>query len=256
LLIRIAEQAKKHCDTVSVSIFVNPSQFAPHEDLNKYPKTLEKDLKMLNSVGVDAVFVPSVSEMYPSGITLDVKQQTGTFVSVHGLSHQLEGEVRPHFFRGVATVVSKLFNVIQPDKAFFGQKDIQQCVVIRNMVKDLLFPIDVVICDTIREKDGLAMSSRNRFLSETERAIAPVLYKALKVSEQQFKSGMFRRDEILNPGRVLLAEQKIYIDYFNLSDPNNLEEIDSIHPKKGAILSAAIRLGTTRLIDNLILGKI
>lgn len=252
----LVKEAKKVCDTVSVSIFVNPSQFAPHEDFDKYPRMFEQDLKMLNDEGVDAVLVPSVKEMYPSGITLKVDDQRGTFVSVQGLSHQLEGSVRSHFFRGVATVVTKLFNIVQPDKAFFGQKDIQQCVVIRNMVKDLLLPIDVVICDTVREHDGLAMSSRNRYLSKEERSIAPILYQSMKLSESAYNAKAFKRHDILSPGITnLLKEKKLSVDYYNLSDMETLEEIDESPEGKPAILSAAIRVGKTRLIDNILLGK-
>ena len=146
----LASHARKQCDIVVASIFVNPAQFAPHEDLSKYPRTFENDLIILGKVGVDIVFAPEVSEMYPKGIPLQVDQQVGTFVTVQGKSHQMEGSIRPHFFRGVATVVSKLFNITQPTKAFFGQKDVQQCSVVRSLVRDMHYPIQVVVGPTIR----------------------------------------------------------------------------------------------------------
>jgi pantoate--beta-alanine ligase len=202
--------------------------------------------------------------MYPSGIPLDVSKQTGTFVTVQGKSHQMEGQIRPHFFRGVATVVSKLFNIIQPTRAYFGQKDVQQCSVVRTMVRDLHIPLEVVVADTIRESDGLAMSSRNRFLSPKERycswfdyrELAPILYKGLQTSVKAFNEGIKDRESILAKAKAVIAGQvpEVQLEYLSLADPFGLEEVENINPDVGAILSGAIRVGGTRIIDNVLLG--
>ena len=249
----LVRQAKKHCDRVSVSIFVNPTQFGPTEDLDRYPRTLKQDLALLEEVGADAVFLPTLGEMYPRGSP----NETGSFVTVEGLSHQLEGMVRPHFFRGVATVVAKLFNAVQPDVAFFGQKDIQQCCVIRAMVRDLLIPVEIKVCETQRDPDGLAMSSRNRYLAEEERKLAPILYRALMAAQNRFhKHGTRDRAMLLNEVYEVLSpaisDQRIKLDYVSLASPDTLEEVTEV--VQYAHLSAAIRVGGTRLIDNIILG--
>ncbi|KAI8930375.1 hypothetical protein BC831DRAFT_518757 [Entophlyctis helioformis] len=251
----LAREARKTCDRVVASIFVNPAQFAPTEDLAKYPRTEEQDVRMLGAERVDVVFAPSVTEMYPAGITLQVKEQFGTFVEVKGKSHQMEGSIRPHFFRGVATVVSKLFNIMQPTHAYFGQKDVQQCSVIRSMVRDLFYPLQVVVVPTIRESDGLAMSSRNRYLSPSERAIAPVLYRALQASTRAFEAGTTSRDELVAVAEKVIAEEPgVKLEYISIADPYLLEEVGHVDRKAGAILSGAIRVGTTRIIDNVLLG--
>ncbi|ORY49145.1 Pantoate-beta-alanine ligase [Rhizoclosmatium globosum] len=239
----LAKTAKQDCDKVVASIFVNPAQFAPTEDLDRYPRTFENDVKLLSTVGVDAVFAPSVQEMYPAGITLDVSKQTGTFVEVKGKSHMLEGSVRPHFFRGVATVVTKLFNVIQPHKAFFGQKDGQQCAVIRTMSRDLLIPTEIVVCQTIRETDGLAMSSRNRYLSVEERETAPVLYRALRAAEVLFEGGERDANVLREVAGKILKESGVPVEY-----------LSGKIGKDGAMMSGAVRIGKTRIIDNVLLG--
>ncbi|KAJ3317866.1 pantothenate synthase [Blyttiomyces sp. JEL0837] len=191
--------------------------------------------------------------MYPSGIVLDVSKQTGTFVEVKGKSHQLEGTIRPHFFRGVATIVTKLFNVIQPTKAFFGQKDGQQCAVVRSMVRDLLIPTEVVVCETVRESDGLAMSSRNRYLSPEERAVAPVLYKGLQAAKKLYDSGEKRTAVLLKECRSVIEKAGVPIEYVSVSNSLTLEDEPEVGPA-GAMMSGAVKIGKTRIIDNILLG--
>ncbi|KAJ3038027.1 hypothetical protein HDV00_001071 [Rhizophlyctis rosea] len=250
----LARLARQNNDKVVASIFVNPAQFAPHEDLSKYPRTVEKDIEMLGSAGVDAVFLPSVEEMYPAGIVLDVKDQQGTFVEVKGKSHQMEGSIRPHFFRGVATVVTKLFNITQPTRAYFGQKDAQQCAVIRSMVRDLWVPIEVVVGATVRESDGLAMSSRNVYLSQEERKTAPVLYKALSAGVTAYEKGMRDREELIRIAEEMIKkETRVSLEYLSLANPFSLVE-EKVVGKEGAIFSGAIKVGKTRIIDNVLLG--
>lgn len=251
-------------ETVISSIFVNPSQFGPTEDLTKYPRQLEEDLERLKEKGVEAVFVPSVQEIYPSGFdnTRQDYELEGTFVEVKGLSHQLEGSVRPTHFRGVATVVTKLFNICQPDFAVFGQKDVQQCVVIKRMVRDLFIPTDTVIGKTVREPDGLAMSSRNRYLSAEQRRVAPKLYQALKRVEAEYAKVKETQQEVnCQQLKTLFKEtlvgdgepNGISLDYISIADGESLGELNFISKGHSAIMSATIRLGTTRLLDNLIL---
>jgi pantoate--beta-alanine ligase len=248
----LAKQAREECDVVVASIFVNPAQFAPTEDLAKYPRTLDDDVQLLNEANVDVVFAPSVDEMYPAGIPLQLDQQKGTFVTVQGKSHQMEGAIRPHFFRGVATVVSKLFNIIQPTKAFFGQKDVQQCSVIRTLCRDMHFPIEIVVGATIREKDGLAMSSRNRYLSPSEREMAPILYQGMCESIKAYSAGERNREALLKACSDKIKEKDVQLEYLSLAEPIELKEIDLV--TTGAILSGAIRVGKTRIIDNVLLG--
>ena len=255
----LAALARTQCDKVVASIFVNPAQFAPHEDLSKYPRTFENDLKLLGNENVDIVFAPDVPEMYPKGIPLQVDQQIGTFVTVQGKSHQMEGRIRPHFFRGVATVVSKLFNIIQPTRAYFGQKDVQQCSVVKSLVRDMHYPIQIVVGNTIRylilirEPDGLAMSSRNRYLSEDERKLAPALYAGLLAAQKEFDSGQRSRKCIIQACENVIKDRKATIEYLSLAEPFSLSEVEEIG-KEGAILSGAIVLGKTRIIDNILLG--
>ena len=255
----LAALARRQCDKVVASIFVNPAQFAPHEDLSKYPRTFENDLKLLGNENVDIVFAPDVPEMYPKGIPLQVDQQIGTFVTVQGKSHQMEGRIRPHFFRGVATVVSKLFNIIQPTRAYFGQKDVQQCSVVKSLVRDMHYPIQIVVGNTIRylilirEPDGLAMSSRNRYLSEDERKLAPALNAGLLAAQKEFDSGQRSRKCIIQACENVIKDRKATIEYLSLAEPFSLSEVEEIG-KEGAILSGAIVLGKTRIIDNILLG--
>ncbi|KAH3671403.1 hypothetical protein WICMUC_004700 [Wickerhamomyces mucosus] len=255
----VSQSLKENTFTV-ISIFVNPSQFAPNEDLNSYPRTFTQDLELLSNLNIEgksvnAIFAPTVLEMYPSGIDLDINKQQGAFVSVLGVSEQLEGQTRPNFFRGVATVVTKLFNAIQPTVAYFGQKDIQQTIVLKRMVKDLLIPIEIKVLPIIRESNGLALSSRNAYLSDELRENSSLIYKALKEGESAFKNGK-SRDEILSIiTKILLKNEQFKIDYISLADKETLQEIDDL--SNGAILSIAIYVTenerTTRLIDNIIL---
>ncbi|KAJ3227124.1 pantothenate synthase [Clydaea vesicula] len=268
--ISLVKNALKMCDKVVVSIFVNPSQFAPNEDLSKYPRTIEEDLNLLRQVktsqflknsGVDCVLLPTVEDLYPQGIPLNVAEQTGAFVEVKGMSHQMEGAIRPHFFRGVSTIVTKLFNLTQPTKAFFGQKDAQQCSVIKALVQDLLIPTEIEICETLREEDGLAMSSRNRYLNATERQLSTVLFKALNKGKSVFDEGGNCK-EILSSAESVIRDCEansngvIQYQYLSLNNPINLKNIDdTIDPNVGAIFSGAVKVGNTRIIDNLLLGN-
>jgi pantoate--beta-alanine ligase len=254
-LFPLVSLAKKQCDTVLATIFVNPSQFAPHEDFTKYPRTIDKDISLLKSVGCDALFMPSTHEMYPKGEPSASEHQQGTFVEVKGLSHMLEGQIRPYFFRGVATIVTKLLNISSPSKLFLGQKDAQQCVVVRNMLKDLCFPIDLVVGATVRETDGLAMSSRNRYLSNEERMKANILYRGLSIGQQLFEMNHVRdRQKLLSMADQMIRSQPtVELQYLSLVDSETFEEIETI-TEKGAIFSGSIKLGSTRLLDNVLLG--
>jgi pantoate--beta-alanine ligase len=254
--LNLVRQARAQCDLVVVSIYVNPSQFAPHEDLDKYPRSLEQDVQKLSNKDylADVIFTPQHEDVYPDGITTDVSKQRGAFVEVLGLSHQMEGAIRPHFFRGVATIVTKLLNLVQPDHVFFGQKDAQQCVVIRSLIRNLCFPIEMSVVATAREADGLAMSSRNQYLTKEERQPATVLYRALSRAQQAYLTGERKRDTLLKLAHTVLdTEPSVKLEYLSLAHPRTLEELDVIG-EDGAILSGAIRTKSTRLIDNLLLG--
>lgn len=263
----LVEKSLGQNDRTVVSIFVNPSQFGPHEDLDQYPRTIESDMDKLSQVEKKlnkeiVVFLPSVEQMYPSGITLEVSDQRGAFVEVKGLSEQLEGQIRPQFFRGVATVVAKLLNGVQPNRAYFGQKDIQQSVVIKRMVKDLLIPTEIVVGATAREPNGLAMSSRNEYLTPESRDKSKILYQALSAGEQAFKSeGARDRGTIIQKVQQTLLTQRddefpIDIEYIALSDLEHLQEVETV--ESPSVISAAIRVpnklgGQTRIIDNVVL---
>ncbi|KAI8599344.1 pantothenate synthetase [Dissophora ornata] len=263
----LVQTASEECDAVVVSIFVNPAQFAPHEDLDQYPRTFDTDYaSLVASKACAAILLPKVSEMYPAGITLDRTKQRGTFVEVVGLSHQMEGIPRPHFFRGVATVVTKLFNIVQPDRAFFGQKDAQQCVVLRAMIRDLLLPIRMRAIATHREADGLALSSRNRYLTPEMRKIATLLYKAITAAKLSIvEQGTQDREEILKPAYAIIEQVKeevkaqglpfdVKLDYLSLVDVETLSELQTLGKDQAAILSGAVYVGTTRLIDNVLIN--
>ncbi|CAM9022734.1 unnamed protein product [Wickerhamomyces anomalus] len=248
-----------------VSIFVNPSQFAPGEDLDSYPRTFDQDYSILSSVEiegkkVDVIFAPTVTEMYPSGIDLDTTKQKGAFVSVLGVSEQLEGKTRPNFFRGVATVVTKLFNAVQPDFAYFGQKDIQQTIVLKRMVKDLLLPVEIVVMPIIREDTGLALSSRNTYLSQNTRSKSSMIYKALQagVNYYNYKKAPVERGEIIRQVTDGLKDPLFKIDYVSVADKEELQELDVVVPGKGAVISTAVYVTenglTVRLIDNVMLN--
>jgi pantoate--beta-alanine ligase len=241
----LARRARQECGAVAVSIFVNPTQFGPSEDFSRYPRHLGRDLVLLEELQTDLVFAPSGAEIYPPG--------HATSVEVGAVTDVLEGAVRPGHFRGVATVVCKLFNIVQPSRAYFGQKDAQQTVVIAKMVRDLDMPVEVVVCPTIREPDGLAMSSRNTYLAADERRAATVLHRALAVTDKRFKAGE-RSAEALRGAmcEVLAHEPAACIDYVSVADRCSLRELDSV-PPQGALASIAVRIGKTRLIDNMIL---
>ncbi|MCL4273609.1 MAG: pantoate--beta-alanine ligase [Anaerolineales bacterium] len=241
----LVRQAKAECDHVIVSIFVNPTQFGPKEDLSKYPRDLERDLELLSSLGVDLVWNPSAEVMYPSGYQ--------TWVEVEALTNPLEGAMRPGHFKGVTTVVAKLFNATQPDKAYFGQKDAQQAAVIRRMAVDLNFPLEVIICPTVREADGLAMSSRNKYLNEAERQAATVLFRALSAAKGLFENGERDAEALRRMMKeVIEAESLAQMQYVSCADYDTLEELDTVKGK--ALLSMAVFVGKTRLIDNFVLG--
>jgi pantoate--beta-alanine ligase len=242
----LVRRAKAECGTVAVSIFVNPTQFAPHEDFERYPRDMQRDLALLRQAGADLVFTPSPAEMYPPG--------SAARIDVGPVARPLEGAVRPGHFDGVATVVAKLFNIVQPTRAYFGQKDAQQTVVIRQMVRDLDMPVEVVVAPTVREADGLAMSSRNSYLTAAQRASAAVLYRALKEAERRYLAGE-RDAEALRAAmrQVIAAEPAAEAEYVSIADPDTLQELDRV--AAGALASLAVRLGTTRLIDNLVLNS-
>lgn len=243
----LVETARAENDAVLVTIFVNPTQFAPTEDLSTYPRDLPGDLRLLEAAGVDLVFTPTPDLMYPPGYQ--------TYVTVEEVTAGLEGASRPGHFRGVATVVSKLFNLTQPDFAYFGQKDAQQVAVLRRMVDDLNFPLTMVICPTVRESDGLAMSSRNVYLAPEQRAAAPVLYRALQSVGDRYATGT-RDPETLRAAMrsVVDAEPLAEVEYISLTDARTLREVHQPDPTNSPLLaSLAVRFGRTRLIDNSLL---
>lgn len=232
-------------DCVAASIFVNPTQFGPHEDLATYPQPRERDLALLREHAVDLVWTPTPADVYPPGFQ--------TWIDVGEVSRPLEGAHRPGHFRGVATVVAKLFNAFTPDRAYFGQKDAQQLAVIRRMARDLNFPLEIVACPTVREPDGLAMSSRNSYLNPEQRAAATVLYRALSAARSQVESGE-RDGAVLRAAMQAVLDQEplAQTDYVSVADPETLQELARV--EDGALLSLAVRIGQVRLIDNLLLG--
>jgi pantoate--beta-alanine ligase len=240
----LVRAAKARCEVVAVSIFVNPTQFGRSEDFAKYPRSFESDCAALEKEGVDIVFAPAVEEMYPKG--------ESTWVSVEGLSEKLDGRSRPGHFRGVTTVVAKLFQVIEPDAAFFGQKDAAQVAIIRRMVRDLNFPVEVIVCPIIRESDGLAMSSRNAYLNREERQRALALHRSLEAVEKAFQLGERAAAHLSEIGKIVIAhDPHIRMDYFEVIDPETLEPVE--HITKPALVAVAAYVGSTRLIDNLVL---
>jgi pantoate--beta-alanine ligase len=235
--------AKKQCGFVVVSIFVNPTQFGPGEDIDKYPRPFDADIKACKSLGVDVVFAPSVEQMYPA--------KNLTWVDVEKLTESLCGKSRPGHFRGVATVCAKLFNIVQPDIAFFGQKDAQQAVVVQQMVADLNMPLKIVVCPTVREQDGLAMSSRNAYLTAGQRKDAALLYAALQKAEVFIAAGERKSETIVGEmEKILKISKQIKIEYISIVDARTLDGLDEA---KGKILIAlAVKLGSARLVDNII----
>jgi pantoate--beta-alanine ligase len=241
----LVHQARSECRSVAVSIFVNPSQFGPTEDLAAYPRDLPRDLRMLEGAGVDLVWTPSPETIYPRGYQ--------TWVTVEEVSQGLEGERRPGHFRGVATIVAKLFNAIQPQRAYFGQKDAQQAAVIRRLTADLGFPIEIVVCPIVREPDGLAMSSRNTYLGPDERRAATVLHRALETARAAFASGERDADRLRQTMQhVLAGEPAAKVQYVSAADPETLVELDGAID--AALLSMAVFIGKTRLIDNTVVS--
>jgi pantoate--beta-alanine ligase len=239
----LVRAAQASCDTVAVSIFVNPTQFGPKEDFAGYPRNLEQDLQTLEAAEVDLVFAPSAEEMYPAGAS--------TLVEVTGLSDRLDGVSRPGHFRGVATVVTKLLHIFAPDNAFFGQKDAAQVAVLRKMVRDLLFAVQLDVCPTVREPDGLALSSRNRYLTPAQRRQALVLSRALMAVQWEAKGGEHDSGKLLAVAlRVLEEEPGVVMDYCRIVDANTLEDVPDVG--HGALVAVAARVGSTRLIDNLL----
>ena len=239
-LVRVA---KAGCDLVAASIFVNPTQFGPNEDFSKYPRTWDADCALLEAEGVDVIFAPAPEEIYRPG--------SATFVEVAGLSERLDGASRPGHFRGVATVVAKLFIAAEPDRAYFGQKDAAQVAVLRRMVADLDLPVELVVCPIVRESDGLAMSSRNRYLSAEERRQALVLSRALRAVQELAGSGERRTQVLIEAARrVFASEPAVRVDYVAAVEWATLEAVDALAP--GTLFAVAAFVGTTRLIDNFV----
>ncbi len=240
----LARAARQQCDVVAASIFVNPTQFAPNEDFSRYPRTLEADCRMLEAEGIDLVFTPSAKAMYPPGAT--------TLVEVAGIGDRLDGASRPGHFRGVATVVAKLFHIVQPEFAFFGQKDAAQLAVLRQMVRDLNMPVEVVACPIVREPDGLAMSSRNRYLSPDERRQALAISRGLRTASKMTQDGERGAEVLLRAVRERLREEPaLREDYVALVDADTLLPLEDA--RRGGLLAVAAYVGSTRLIDNVLL---
>lgn len=234
--------ARKKSDILIVSIFVNPTQFGPKEDFRSYPRDLQRDKRLLEELRCDYVFCPKVEDMYPHGYE--------TYVEVENSTKVLEGSFRPGHFKGVTTIVAKLFNIVQPDMAIFGQKDFQQAVVIKRMVKDLNFPVEIVVAPTKREKSGLALSSRNSYLSNEEKKEALALYQSLNLAKRMIKAGGRDSRKIRDKmRRLILRQRKARIDYINMNDSETLESLNRL--KGEVLISLAVRIGKTRLIDNI-----
>lgn len=241
--IALIERAVKECDYVVVSIFVNPTQFCPGEDLEKYPRPLETDLEICEKVGVDLVFTPTTEQMYGT--------ESLTWVTVEKLTEPLCGRFRPGHFRGVTTVCAKLFNIVQPDIAYFGQKDGQQSIVIKKMVADLNMPLEVVVCPTVREPDGLAVSSRNQYLTAQQKKDATLIYKSLQKCKKLVEDGTTDTKSIIAQMREILKQApSIKIEYVSILDAEALGEIESVD--RQVIAAVAVRIGQARLIDNIL----
>jgi pantoate--beta-alanine ligase len=242
----LARRARTECESVAASIFVNPTQFGPSEDLDAYPRDLPRDLELLDAEGVDLVWTPTPDVMYPSGFQ--------TWVTVEKLTQPLEGALRPGHFRGVTTVVTKLFTGVWPQRAYFGQKDAQQARIIQQMTRDLNLPIEIVVCPIVREPDGLAMSSRNTYLNPEERRAATVLYRGLTAAREAFEVGERDTERLRNIVAQTVADEPLVdLQYVSCADPGTLQELETVTDK--ALLSMAAFAGTTRLIDNVVLGE-
>ena len=242
----LVRAAKASCDVVAASIFVNPTQFGPSEDLAKYPRSFERDCELLEREGVELLFAPPVEEMYPAGAV--------TWVTVEELSGKLDGRSRPGHFRGVTTVVAKLFHIVEPDVAFFGQKDAAQVAIIRRMVRDLNVPVEIAVCPIVREADGLAMSSRNAYLDPLQRKQALVLHRSLMCVKQLADAGERSSTKLIAAAREeFAAENAVRLDYLEIVSPDTLDPVAEI--SGGALVAVAAYVGTTRLIDNLVVGS-
>jgi pantoate--beta-alanine ligase len=243
----LVRAARVQCDVVAVSIFVNPLQFGPKEDFAKYPRDFERDCRLLVSEGVELLFAPIVEQMYPPGVS--------TVVHVEGLSEKLDGKLRPGHFRGVATVVAKLFEIVRPQFAYFGQKDAAQLAVLRKMVRDLNMDVEIVACPTIREADGLALSSRNVYLSPEQRQQALCLFRALSRVQSMAAAGEADPGKLICAARqIIAAEMGAEVDYAEIVDPDTLNPVNDL--KRGALVAIACTIGKTRLIDNVLLPAI
>jgi len=237
--------ARLRCDALVVSIFVNPTQFGPHEDFTRYPRPISRDRALCKKEGVDVCFEPSANAMYPAGFQ--------TSVMLPAVARRWEGEVRPHHFSGVATVVTKLFGIVRPQLALFGQKDFQQSALVQQLVKDLNLGVQIVVYPTVREKDGLAMSSRNVYLSADERVRAPTLYKSLRAGAEAIRKGVTDAEAVQSAmAQVVKGEPALTIDYLAVCDQATLEPLSTVTQK--AVLLGAMRLGSVRMIDNLLLA--
>jgi pantoate--beta-alanine ligase len=242
----LVRAAKSACGVVAVSVFVNPTQFGPNEDYSAYPRTFDDDCQKLDQAGVDLVFAPTPEAMYPTGNT--------TFVDPGEIGSRLDGASRPGHFRGVATIVTRLFNIVQPDRAYFGQKDAAQVAVLRHVVRDLNLPVEIVVCPIVREPDGLAMSSRNRYLDPAERRRALVLSQALTAAQDLVRAGETSAEALRDAmAKLFPAEPHLRLDYAAVVDPDTLLPIDDI--SAGALVAIAAWVGTTRLIDNAVLTR-
>jgi pantoate--beta-alanine ligase len=240
----LVQRARMECETVAVSIFVNPTQFGPQEDLVSYPRDIDRDLALLDAEGVDLVWMPMNEVIYPEDFQ--------TWVQVDQVTQPLEGARRPGHFRGVTTIVAKLFNGVQPQRAYFGQKDAQQVVVIRQMVRDLNFPLEIVVCPLIREADGLALSSRNTYLNQEERQAATVLFRALSAAKSAYEDGLRDADTLQDIICQMIEGQHLAkLQYVSVAHPNTLDELSTV--ESDALFSMAVYIGKTRLIDNFLL---
>ncbi|MCM3902182.1 MAG: pantoate--beta-alanine ligase [Pyrinomonadaceae bacterium] len=238
----LVREARRMCDVVVVSVFVNPAQFGPGEDFENYPRDLTKDTALLTDYNVDFIFAPPIEEIYPKGFS--------TYVNVEGLSAQLEGNARPGHFRGVATVVTILLNVIRPDFAFFGQKDGQQAIIIRRLVRDLAFESEIIVLPTVREDSGLAMSSRNLYLKPEEQQAAAVIHRALAKAKESYKSGERNGAKLTELVRTMIeGEPRVRLDYVSITDGETLEKLDRLD-ERPMMIAVAAYVGKTRLIDN------
>jgi pantoate--beta-alanine ligase len=241
--ISLIEKAKQQTDFVVVSIFVNPTQFGPSEDFKKYPRPIKKDLAICRKAGIDAVFAPTAKQMYP--------RENLSWVDVEKLTEPLCGKSRPRHFRGVATVCTKLFNIVAPDIAFFGQKDAQQAIIIKREVADLNMPLKIVVCPTIRESSGLAVSSRNQYLTERQKKDATYIYKALKKSDDLVRRGTKKSKTIIGEMKKVLKQvPSIKIEYISIVDAGTLQGLEKIIGK--VLIAVAVKIGSTRLIDNIV----